>query len=144
MAGLCEGGKEPPGSLKAINVSKEEESRRELQRRDYSLRVSATDRYRSQFWAIVPPPVNSIPFQGSDGCSEEGGVSTVEETRRKVVAPLCLVSVMEWTKVERALAAEAYFSDGRSIIAMQRAFRTHFNIAPCGHVPGQQSGKLVM
>jgi hypothetical protein len=41
--------------------------------------------------------------------------------------------------VQRAFAVEAYFSNGRSIIATQRAFRVHFNIAPCGRVPGRQS-----
>lgn len=46
---------------------------------------------------------------------------------------------MEWTKAERAFAVETYFSNGRSIIATQRAFRTHFNIAPRGRVPGRQS-----
>ena len=46
---------------------------------------------------------------------------------------------MEWTKLERAFAVEAYFSSGRSIFATQRAFRRHFNIAPRGRVPGRQS-----
>ncbi|KAG1656620.1 hypothetical protein GQR58_023807 [Nymphon striatum] len=32
-----------------------------------------------------------------------------------------------------------YFSTGRSIITTQRAFRTHFKIAPRGRVPGWQS-----
>jgi hypothetical protein len=44
---------------------------------------------------------------------------------------------MECTKVQRAFAVEAYFRNGRSIIATQRAFRAHFNIAP--RVPGRQS-----
>ena len=49
------------------------------------------------------------------------------------------MSIMEWTKLERAFAVEAFFSSGRSIVATQRAFRRHFNIAPRGHVPGRQS-----
>jgi transposase-like protein len=36
---------------------------------------------------------------------------------------------MRWTKEQRAFAVEVYFSDGRSIVATQRAFRVHFNIA---------------
>ncbi|KAJ4447139.1 hypothetical protein ANN_09140 [Periplaneta americana] len=67
------------------------------------------------------------------------GVSTFEGAGRKVVAPLSLVSIMEWTKVESAFTVEAYFSNGRLIIATQRSFRTHFNIAPLGRVPGRQS-----
>ncbi|KAL1509836.1 hypothetical protein ABEB36_004513 [Hypothenemus hampei] len=46
---------------------------------------------------------------------------------------------MEWTKVERAFAVEAFFSNGHSIIATQRAFRTRFNIAPRGRVPDRRS-----
>lgn len=46
---------------------------------------------------------------------------------------------MHWTKQQRAFACEAYFSNGRSIIATQRAFRTQFNIHPTGPVPGRQS-----
>ena len=41
--------------------------------------------------------------------------------------------------MERAFAIESYFCNGRSIIATQRAFRAHYNIAPRGHVPGRQS-----
>ena len=49
------------------------------------------------------------------------------------------MSIMEWTKLERAFAIEAFFSSGRSIVTTQRAFRRHFNIAPRGRVPGRQS-----
>ena len=40
------------------------------------------------------------------------------------------MSIMEWTKLERAFAVEAFFSSSRSIVATQHAFRRHFNIAP--------------
>lgn len=46
---------------------------------------------------------------------------------------------MHWTKEQRAFACEAYFSNGRSIVATQRAFRARFNIHPAGPVPGRQS-----
>lgn len=46
---------------------------------------------------------------------------------------------MRWTNEQRAFAVEAYFSNGRSIIATQRAFRIRFNIRPAGAVPGRQS-----
>jgi hypothetical protein len=46
---------------------------------------------------------------------------------------------MRWTKEQRAFAVEAYFSNGRSIITTQRAFRAHFNIAARARVPGRQS-----
>ena len=49
------------------------------------------------------------------------------------------MSIMEWTKLERAFAVETFFSCGRSIVATQRAFRRHFNIALHGRVPGRQS-----
>lgn len=67
------------------------------------------------------------------------GVGASEWAWLKVVTPPTSVAIMEWTKVERAFAVEAYFSSGRSIIATQRAFRTRFNIAPRGRVPGRQS-----
>lgn len=46
---------------------------------------------------------------------------------------------MQWSRQERAFACEAYFSNGCSIIATQRAFRRRFNIPPAGRVPGRQS-----
>jgi hypothetical protein len=36
---------------------------------------------------------------------------------------------MRWMKEQHAFAIEAYFSNGRSIVATQRAFCAHFNIA---------------
>ena len=46
---------------------------------------------------------------------------------------------MLWSKEQRAFAVEAYNSNGRSIVATQRAFRTHFKFAPRASVPGRQS-----
>ena len=45
---------------------------------------------------------------------------------------------MRWSGEERAFAVEAYFSNHKSIIATQRAFRNHFNIAPRGPVPDRK------
>jgi len=49
------------------------------------------------------------------------------------------VSTTQWTKQERMFAVEAYFSFNRSIIANQREFRKHFNIALAGRVPDRKS-----
>lgn len=57
----------------------------------------------------------------------------------KVSSTVQSVAIMHWTKEQRAFACEAYFSNGRSIISTQRAFRTRFNIVPGGRVPGRQS-----
>ena len=46
---------------------------------------------------------------------------------------------MHWTKEQRAFACKAYFSNGRSIVSTQHAFRTRFSIHPAGPVPGRQS-----
>lgn len=46
---------------------------------------------------------------------------------------------MRWNSEQRAFAVEAYFSNGRSVIATQRAFRNRFNIAPAGAVPDRKS-----
>ena len=44
---------------------------------------------------------------------------------------------MLWTREHRAFAVEAYFSNGRSIVATQRAFRARFNISPRSPIPGR-------
>lgn len=46
---------------------------------------------------------------------------------------------MRWSKEQRAFTVEAYFSNGRSIIKTQRAFRTRFNIRSRAPLPGRQS-----
>uniref|UniRef100_A0A0K8T774 DUF4817 domain-containing protein n=1 Tax=Lygus hesperus TaxID=30085 RepID=A0A0K8T774_LYGHE len=46
---------------------------------------------------------------------------------------------MQWTGEQRAFAVETFFSNGRSFVATQRAFRAHFDIPPGGRVPGRQS-----
>ena len=52
----------------------------------------------------------------------------LEKGQPKVSFLLGLVIAMRCWKEERAFAVEAYFSNGRSIIATQSAFRTRFNI----------------
>jgi transposase-like protein len=46
---------------------------------------------------------------------------------------------MLWSREERAFAVEAYFSNRHSVIAVQRAFRRHFEIPPRGRVPDRKS-----
>ncbi|GFV07187.1 hypothetical protein TNCV_3602051 [Trichonephila clavipes] len=43
-----------------------------------------------------------------------------------------------WSRQQRAFVVQAYFSNGRSVIAMQRAFRHHFDIPPRGYVPDRK------
>ncbi|KAL1497172.1 hypothetical protein ABEB36_008172 [Hypothenemus hampei] len=62
-----------------------------------------------------------------------------ERGLREVFNRYSLVTMSHWTRQQRAFAVEAYFSNGHSIIATQRAFRAHFNIAPRASVPGRQS-----
>ena len=45
---------------------------------------------------------------------------------------------MQWSGEHRAFTVETFFSNGRSVIATQRAFRTQLNIRPGGRVPGRQ------
>ncbi|GFX96598.1 hypothetical protein TNCV_243851 [Trichonephila clavipes] len=49
------------------------------------------------------------------------------------------VSNILCSRQQRAPDVEAYFSNGRSGIALQRVFRRHFDIPPRGHVPDQKS-----
>lgn len=46
---------------------------------------------------------------------------------------------MLWPTEQRAFAVKAYFSHGHSFIAVQRAFRRHFEIPPRGRVPDRKS-----
>ncbi|KAL4712382.1 hypothetical protein ACJJTC_001543 [Scirpophaga incertulas] len=46
---------------------------------------------------------------------------------------------MLWSREQRAFAVESFFSNGRSIVAAQRAFRARFEIPPRRLVPGRNS-----
>ncbi|GFV65530.1 DUF4817 domain-containing protein [Trichonephila clavipes] len=50
------------------------------------------------------------------------------------VLPTVSVSNMLWC----AFALEVYFSKGRSVIAVQRAFHCHFLVSSRGHVPDRK------
>ncbi|GFT25004.1 DUF4817 domain-containing protein [Trichonephila clavipes] len=45
---------------------------------------------------------------------------------------------MLWSSQQRAFAVEAYFSNGRSVVAVQCAFHRRFGISPRGRVPGRK------
>ncbi|GFV66368.1 elongation factor P [Trichonephila clavipes] len=45
---------------------------------------------------------------------------------------------MLWSRQQRAFAVEAHFYKDRSVIAVQRAFRRHFDIPPRNHVPNRK------
>ncbi|GFW97780.1 hypothetical protein TNCV_1425431 [Trichonephila clavipes] len=45
---------------------------------------------------------------------------------------------MLWSRQQHAIAGETYFSNGRSVIAVQRAFRRHFDFPLRGGVPGRK------
>jgi len=46
---------------------------------------------------------------------------------------------MVWSNEQRAFAVETYFSQGHSIVAVQRAFRTRYQIPPRERVPNRKS-----
>ena len=46
---------------------------------------------------------------------------------------------MRWNSEERAFSVEAYFSNKKSVILTQRAFRSRFNVHPTGPVPDRKS-----
>ncbi|XP_057675297.1 uncharacterized protein LOC130905701 isoform X2 [Corythoichthys intestinalis] len=87
----------------------------------------------------------SAPPDGSDdsmeGSQENGLIAPLSDSDEDFEGHTTGTpgSIMEWPKLQRAFAVEAFFSSGRSIVATQRAFRRHFNIAPRGRVPGRQS-----
>ena len=67
------------------------------------------------------------------------GLVSLKKGHPEVSFLLGLVTAMRWSKEERAFAVEVYFSNGRSIIATRRAFRTRFNIRIGIPLPGWQS-----
>lgn len=67
------------------------------------------------------------------------GWGSLERGYPKVSFLVGLVTAMRWSKEQRAFTVEAYFSNGRSIIKTQRAFRTRFNIRSRAPLPGRQS-----
>ena len=46
---------------------------------------------------------------------------------------------MVWPNEQRAFAVETYFSQSHSIVAVQRAFRTRYQISPRDRVPDRKS-----
>ena len=78
-----------------------------------------------------------IWHQAPRGGRREVGLVSLEKGHLKVSYLLRLVTTMRWSKEERALAVEAHFLNGRSIIATQRAFRTRFNICTGAPLPGR-------
>jgi hypothetical protein len=46
-----------------------------------------------------------------------------------------LDAMEQWSGSELAVAVSAYYRNGDSVIAAQRAFRRHYEIPPRGHVP---------
>jgi len=46
---------------------------------------------------------------------------------------------MVWSNKQRAFAVETYFSHSHSIVAVQRVFRTRYQIRPRDRVPDQKS-----
>ena len=49
------------------------------------------------------------------------------------------VAIMLWSREHRAFAVNNFFSNGRSLVATQRAFRARFEIPPHRLVPGRNS-----
>ncbi|CAG9560068.1 unnamed protein product [Danaus chrysippus] len=44
---------------------------------------------------------------------------------------------MLWSREQRAFAVESFFSNGRSLVTTQRAFRARFELPPHRLVPGR-------
>ncbi|GFV22946.1 hypothetical protein TNCV_2623991 [Trichonephila clavipes] len=51
---------------------------------------------------------------------------------------------MLWSRQQGVFAVEVYLSNGRSVIAVQSAFRRHFDILPRGHVPDRKCALMWM
>ena len=67
------------------------------------------------------------------------GLVSLKNGHPEVSFLLGLESAMRWSKEQRAFAVETSFSNGRSIIGTQRAFRTRFNIRAEAPLPSRQS-----
>ena len=54
---------------------------------------------------------------------------------RKFSQVVNLVTMEQWSSVERAFAVKAYYKNGESFIRAKRAFRQEFNLPPRAPVP---------
>ncbi|PRD30773.1 UNVERIFIED_CONTAM: hypothetical protein NCL1_25382 [Trichonephila clavipes] len=63
---------------------------------------------------------------------------SVKRGRRIFVFPPVSVSNMLWSRQQRAFAVEAYFSNGLSVMAVQRYFLCQFDIPLRSHVPDRK------
>ena len=70
---------------------------------------------------------------------EKCGVGIIGKGTPKVSFLLGLATAMRWSKEQRVFAVEAYFLNGRSIIATQRGFRTPFDIRTGAPLSDRQS-----
>lgn len=74
----------------------------------------------------------------SANCHSPEVVVSFERGDFKVFFIAWLVANMRWNSEKRVRTFEAYFSNGKSVIATQCAYRRHFNVAPLGRVPDRK------
>lgn len=70
---------------------------------------------------------------------EEWGWAPRTQWQWKFALVPLLVANMAWSNEQRAFAVETYFSQNRSIVAVQRAMRTRYQIPPRNSVPDRKS-----
>ena len=70
---------------------------------------------------------------------EKGGVGIIGKGTPEISFLLGLVTAIRWSKEERAFVVEGYVSNGRSIIATQRAFQIRLHIRTGAVLLGRQS-----
>jgi len=89
--------------------------------------------------------VGKIPSINSVGhCEERGGLEGWGWARklhvgRKFPVQYSAVVKMVWSNEQRAFAVQTYFSQSHSIVAVERAFRTRYQIPPPDRVPDRKS-----
>jgi hypothetical protein len=80
-----------------------------------------------------------ISRQADKCCRKSPGSISYERQGHEALCLAKSVAPMRWTSVQRAFAVEAYFSNGRTIIAAQRVSRPQFSVRPSGWVLGLKS-----
>ena len=77
-------------------------------------------------------------MKGGEAVEGWGWARKVQVVRKFPLQYSPVVKMM-WSNEQRAFAVETYFSQSHSVVAVQRAFRTRYQIPPRDRVPDRKS-----
>ena len=93
---------------------------------------------RSTEWGKIPSILSVGNCEGREATEGWGWARNVQVVGKFPLQHSAVVK-MVWFNEQRAFAVETYFSQSHSIVAVQRAFRTRYQIPPRDRVPDRKS-----